>query len=84
MGIMHSSVDLIGDAIELIKANYDGLIMAYPDSGYFKSPNWQFEDVITPDHLTEFADQWKQAGANIIGGCCGLGPEHTEALCNLK
>jgi len=84
IGIMHSSVDLIGDAIELIKANYDGLIMAYPDSGYFKSPNWQFEDVITPDHLTEFADQWKQAGANIIGGCCGLGPEHTEALCNLK
>ena len=84
MGIIHSSVDLIGDAIELIKANYDGLIMAYPDSGYFKSPNWQFEDVITPDHLTEFADQWKQAGANIIGGCCGLGPEHTAALCNLK
>ena len=84
MGFMHSSVDLIGDAIELIKANYDGLIMAYPDSGYFKSPNWQFEDVITPDHLTEFADQWKQAGANIIGGCCGLGPEHTAALCNLK
>ena len=81
---MHSSVDLIGDAIELIKAKYDGLIMAYPDSGYFKSPNWQFEDVITPDHLTEFADQWKQAGVNIIGGCCGLGPEHTAALCNLK
>ena len=84
MGIMHSSVDLIGDAIELIKANYDGLIMAYPDSGYFKSPNWQFEEIITPDHLTEFADQWKQAGANIIGGCCGLGPEHTAALYNLK
>ena len=84
MGIMHSSVDLIGDAIELIKTKHDGLIMAYPDSGYFKSPNWQFEDVITPDHLTQFAVQWKQAGANIIGGCCGLGPEHTEALCNLK
>ena len=84
MGIMHSSVDLIGDAIELIKANYDGLIMAYPDSGYFKSPNWQFEEIITPNHLTEFANQWKQAGANIIGGCCGLGPEHTEALYSLK
>ncbi len=84
MGVMHSSVDLIGDAIELIKARYDGLIMAYPDSGYFKSPNWNFEEIITPDHLTEFAGQWKQAGANIIGGCCGLGPEHTEALCDLN
>ncbi len=84
IGIMHSSVNLIGDAIELIKTKHDGLIMAYPDSGYFKSPNWQFENVITPDHLTEFAGQWKLAGANIIGGCCGLGPEHTEALCALK
>jgi homocysteine S-methyltransferase len=84
MGIMHSSVDLIGDAIELVKTKHDGLIMAYPDSGYFKSPNWQFEEIITPDHLVQFATQWKQAGTNIIGGCCGLGPEHTEALCNLK
>ena len=84
LGIMHSSVDLIGDAIELIKARYDGLIMAYPDSGNFKSPNWNFEEIITPDHLTEFARSWKQAGANIIGGCCGLGPEHTEALRNLN
>jgi len=84
MGIMHSSVDLIGDAIELVKTKHDGLIMAYPDSGYFKSPNWQFEEIITPNHLTEFANQWKQAGANIIGGCCGLGPEHTEALYSLK
>ncbi len=84
MGIMHSSVDLIEDAIELIRTKHDGLIMAYPDSGYFKSPNWKFEDVITPDHLVEFANQWKDAGANIIGGCCGLGPEHTEALCSVK
>ena len=80
---MHTSVDIISDAIELIKARHDALIMAYPDSGYFKSPNWKFEQVITPDQLTTFANQWKQAGANIIGGCCGLGPEHTEALCGL-
>ena len=84
MGIMHSSVDLIEDAIDQIKMKHDGLLVAYPDSGYFKSPNWNFEEIIAPADLVEFADQWKQAGANIIGGCCGLGPEHTEALCNLK
>ena len=84
MGIMHSSVDLIEDAIDQIKMNHDGLILAYPDSGYFKSPNWKFEEIIAPADLVEFADQWKQAGANIIGGCCGLGPEHTEALCDLN
>ena len=62
MGIMHSSVDLIEDAIDLIKTKHDNLIMAYPDSGYFRSPNWKFEDVITPDHLVEFAAQWQRCG----------------------
>jgi len=22
------------------------------------------------------------AGANIVGGCCGITPEHIEAVCN--
>ncbi len=42
------------------------------------------EEIITPDQLIEFANHWTQAGANIISGCCGLGPDHTQALCNLK
>ena len=84
MGIMHSSVDLIEDAIDQIKIKHDGLIVAYPDSGYFKSPGWKFEEIIAPADLVEFAIQWKGAGANVIGGCCGLGPEHTEALCRIK
>ena len=42
------------------------------------------EEIITPGQLIEFANHWTQAGANIISGCCGLGPDHTQALCNLK
>ena len=41
------------------------------------------EEIITPDQLIEFAKHWTQAVANIISGCCGLGPDHTQALCNL-
>jgi len=84
MGIMHTSVDLISDAIDLVKTRHRGALMAYPDSGYFKSPNWTFEGVITPNELKEFAVGWQEMGVNIIGGCCGLGPEHTEALVSLK
>ena len=58
---MHSSVDLIGDANELVKTKHDGLILAYPDSGYFQFPNWNLEEIIAPTDLVEFADQWKQA-----------------------
>lgn len=84
MGIMHSSVDLISDAISLIQENYSGPVMAYPDSGYFEPPNWQFQEVIAPEELLEFALNWKHKGVAVIGGCCGLGPEHTQALAKLK
>lgn len=28
----------------------------------------------------ELAERWKDAGATVIGGCCGTGPLHIEAL----
>lgn len=84
LGIMHTSVDLISDCIQIIKKHHSGAVMAYPDSGYFKSPNWQFSEVISPSELIEFALPWVDNGVNIIGGCCGLGPEHTKQLASLK
>ncbi|MBV8400103.1 MAG: homocysteine S-methyltransferase family protein [Acetobacteraceae bacterium] len=27
-----------------------------------------------------FAKAWHQNGASILGGCCGIGPEHIHAL----
>ncbi|MDC5430952.1 homocysteine S-methyltransferase family protein [Acinetobacter baumannii] len=27
-----------------------------------------------------FAKQWQQAGASLVGGCCGIGPEHIAEL----
>ncbi len=34
----------------------------------------------SPSRLAEFADEWKQMGARIIGGCCAAGPEHIMAM----
>lgn len=79
-GIMHTSPDLIEDALAIIRKQFDGPLMAYPDSGYFVSPHWQFEDVISPQALLTFAKHWvNDCGVQILGGCCGLSPEHIEA-----
>lgn len=32
------------------------------------------------EHYAQFVDQWIEMGAEIIGGCCGIGPEYIEAL----
>ncbi|BDX01257.1 homocysteine S-methyltransferase [Marinomonas pontica] len=35
---------------------------------------------LTPDSYLVWAQRWKEQGATLIGGCCGIGPEHIKAL----
>ena len=84
VGIMHTSVDIISESVQIIKEVYGGPIMVYPDSGGWVSPNWDFDKVIKPNELLISAQQWINEGVNIIGGCCGLSPEHIEVYQGLK
>jgi S-methylmethionine-dependent homocysteine/selenocysteine methylase len=40
----------------------------------------QMRDDLSPEHYLQWASLWVGAGATIIGGCCGIGPEHIAAL----
>lgn len=35
---------------------------------------------LTPEGYLAFAREWVKRGATIVGGCCGIGPEHIAAL----
>ena len=35
---------------------------------------------LTPQRYLDWADEWVASGASIIGGCCGIGPEHIALL----
>ena len=39
---------------------------------------------LTPDRYAQFAKDWQRRGADIIGGCCGIGPEHIAALTAMR
>ncbi len=43
-------------------------------------PNWQFIDVLTPEDFATQAQGWLEMGVQLIGGCCGIGPEHIRLL----
>jgi SAM-dependent methyltransferase len=51
----------------------------YPNLGYFTNAGWRFETDITGAKYAEMALEWREEGAQIIGGCCGVGPEHIAA-----
>lgn len=80
IGIMHSDVPAISPGLELVRAMTDKPLLAYPNSGHFKMPVWQFEDIIPVPEFVDAANGWMRDGVRIIGGCCGLGPEHIKAL----
>jgi homocysteine S-methyltransferase len=80
INIMHSEVGAIPAAIELVRERWSGPIGVYPESGYFTQPHWNFVDIIPPADLVAEALGWIAAGARLLGGCCGTGPEHIKAF----
>lgn len=38
------------------------------------------DGTITPKAYLKHAQEWAAAGADIIGGCCGIGPQHMQLL----
>lgn len=80
ISVMHSSPNDTGEALDIVRRYWDGPLGAYPESGYFRMPEWTFVDIIAPEDLVSKTRQWRQQGCTIFGGCCGLGPEHIAAL----
>jgi SAM-dependent methyltransferase len=52
----------------------------YPNLGHMSGERWRFDDQIDPAAYAELALSWREEGAQIIGGCCGVAPEHIAAL----
>jgi methionine synthase I (cobalamin-dependent) len=78
-GVMHSSSELVAEALRSVRQHFDGPLMAYPDSGYFEMPDWRVVDVIAPQRFEAFCRGWIESGVQILGGCCGLTAEHVQA-----
>ena len=35
---------------------------------------------LSVEKFLDFAEEWRNLGASIIGGCCGIGPKFIKAL----
>ena len=77
--VMHADPAVTLDAIEIIRGHFAGPIGAYAETGSWQPPNWIF-DGLTPGEYFQHAITWADRGAQLIGGCCGTGPEHIRVL----
>jgi S-methylmethionine-dependent homocysteine/selenocysteine methylase/SAM-dependent methyltransferase len=51
----------------------------YPNLGRYLDPGWKFDDEVEPQSYARLALEWRAEGAQIVGGCCGVTPEHIAA-----
>ena len=79
VAIMHTEIDDTGPGLECARRVCEAPRGAWPNCGTIEPPNWQFVDVESPEAFAEVAARWVEDGVRVIGGCCGLGPEHIRA-----
>jgi homocysteine S-methyltransferase len=76
----------ISGIIQCIKASRcNKKIIVYPNSGEVysaKSKTWR--GLSEPKYFVEMSKEWTKIGADIIGGCCRIGPEHIRIISNIS
>jgi len=80
VAIMHTSVDLIDACLDVALERWTGPIGVYAHSANDVYSDWVHDDVVSPDTYRAVAQGWIDRGVRIIGGCCGIGPDHVRAL----
>ena len=51
----------------------------YPNLGYLSVAGWRQDPGVAGGEYADLALRWRAEGAQIIGGCCGVRPEHLAA-----
>ncbi len=81
IGVNCVKPEIVGTAIETLKAGTSKAIVVYPNSGerwQAKSQSWRGSR--DHDGLAALAPRWVSAGARMVGGCCRIGPMEIAAL----
>ncbi|MEZ5101539.1 MAG: homocysteine S-methyltransferase family protein [Thermoleophilia bacterium] len=72
-------VDHVAGMLPWLRDFTDLPLGVYPNLGYLANDRWRFDERIGPEEYAALALQWREEGAQIVGGCCGTTPEHVAA-----
>ena len=74
------AADLVRTILEIAEARPSGHIVAKGNAGIPKYVCGHIRYDGTPDLMADFAELARNAGAAIIGGCCGTSTEHLAKM----
>ena len=68
------------EVIESMSAQTSMRLSAMPNAGLPRFMDRRLVYPSTPEYFAEYTRKLVEAGANIVGGCCGTTPEHISAM----
>jgi len=68
------------DVFSKLPASITVPLSVMPNAGYPSVVHGRNVYLSSPDYLREYAAAFVEAGAAIVGGCCGTTPEHIRAM----
>ncbi|MGV3709174.1 MAG: bifunctional homocysteine S-methyltransferase/methylenetetrahydrofolate reductase [Gemmatimonas sp.] len=68
------------EAIERMAAVTSRKLSAQPNAGMPRDVGGRSMYMASPEYMASYARHLVQAGAKVIGGCCGTTPEHIRAM----
>jgi len=81
--LLDEYVELAGRFVSTVKASgANVLIFAEPNAGKPQLLDGRAVYKVSPEDFATAIEKIHSAGVNIIGGCCGTGPEHIKAVAN--
>ena len=81
VSVMHTTAEETTPALVELRKHWQGPTGAYPNStGTAEVSRWDLEDTESPESLLAYAQEWLKMGVQVLGGCCGIGPEHIRVF----
>jgi len=68
------------DVLERLRTVTDRPLSVQPNAGPPREVDGRTMFLCSPDYLAKFARRFLDAGARLLGGCCGTTPDHMRAL----
>ena len=84
ISIFHSSIAAVDPALDVLRQRWKGLIAVYPEADRADyTATWHdhsHQNAVQPDEYLKLAEGWVAKGAQLVGGCCGIGVPYIAKL----
>ena len=85
IGVNCTAPGYVTGLIKLLKSGSgEKKIVVYPNSGEaYNAESKTWLGISDPDLFVEMAKEWLKMGAEILGGCCRIGPDHISTMSDI-